>query len=168
MLLRTSCEIVRAPCNSRANFGFRFRFRVYSPIRLTCDLCRIKYGTRAIDMINVLLTCANCTMAVANRAILNHTYNVICGARPCPLRIQHEGKIATSRKVCCSCSKSVAAVHRLLAGSNFAKMVLLYPNKSYEISRFWHAEIPYFSTWKTSAHLLSTCQARCLSTGNQG
>ena len=49
----------------------------------------MKYGTHAT---NVLLTCANCTVAVANRAILNRTYNVLssCGARrvPCELKMK--------------------------------------------------------------------------------
>ena len=49
---------------------------------------------------NVPLTCVNCTVA-----------------------------IATGRRVCCSCFKYVAAVYRRLAGSNFAKMVLLCPNE---------------------------------------
>ena len=58
----------------------------------------MKYGTRAT---NVLLTCANYTVSVANRAILNRTYNVLspCGARRAPGRVS-------------SCSKSVAAALR--------------------------------------------------------
>ena len=49
----------------------------------------MKYGTRAT---NVVLTCANCMVAVANRAIQKRTYNVLsaCGTRrvPCEFKMK--------------------------------------------------------------------------------
>ena len=52
LILRTLCEIVPAPCNSRAN--------------LTVDVQR-KYGTRA----------SNVRLTRADRAFLNCTYNML-------------------------------------------------------------------------------------------
>ena len=72
------------------------------PICLTCGLCRIEYGSLATNHANVLLNCANCTVVVANRAILNRTQRAFPSwSTSCSLRIQNKLKDKSQPVVCC-------------------------------------------------------------------